>query len=374
VKKWGVVASLAAIVIMGLAAGPEQYVPAGQVVSLAVPAKVSPTSMAAEVRVTNAAGEPLVHQLVDHDGDGKFDELLVLATKDERAQDITCEVSAPGQPLPPAAPELKNRVAARYVPERKDDFAWENDLVAFRAYGPGLRAGIENAGIDVMTKRVPYPVLDDWYKLEKMGKSYHVDTGTGYDGYKVNASLGCGGSAVWSQDRLWLGETYETWKQYAAGPLRAVFELDYGPWTVDGKQITEKKIISLDLGSRLFKVVDTYLVDGKPAPLKVAVGVATHDGKAEAAGDAKTGVLSAWEMQDGAGLGTAVVIAPRYVAEYREIRSDDHDQNNAVFIVNPDEQGRFVYYAGFAWEKWGGITTPEEWRDYLAQFAAGIKE
>ena len=28
---------------------------------------------------------------------------------------------------------------ARFVPEREDDFAWENDLVAFRAYGPAMR-------------------------------------------------------------------------------------------------------------------------------------------------------------------------------------------------------------------------------------------
>ena len=26
-----------------------------------------------------------------------------------------------------------------YVPERKDDFAWENDKIAFRAYGKALR-------------------------------------------------------------------------------------------------------------------------------------------------------------------------------------------------------------------------------------------
>ena len=28
------------------------------------------------------------------------------------------------------------KVCGRYYPERMDDMAWENDLVAFRAYGP----------------------------------------------------------------------------------------------------------------------------------------------------------------------------------------------------------------------------------------------
>ncbi|MFT4023221.1 MAG: DUF4861 family protein [Flavihumibacter sp.] len=42
----------------------------------------------------------------------------------------------------------------RYVPERKDDFAWENDKIAFRAYGAALEAlPAENAyGLDVWVK------------------------------------------------------------------------------------------------------------------------------------------------------------------------------------------------------------------------------
>ena len=317
----------------------------------------------ARVRV---AGKLLVSQAVDNDGDGKVDELLYLATGLPAKFDL--EVVAGTEPVP----ALANRVAARYVPERADDFAWENELVGFRAYGPALRDGIENSGIDVMSKRVPYPILDTWYKQEKMGKSYHVDTGTGYDGYKVNASLGCGGSAVWSNGKLYLGETYTTWKQYAAGPLRAVWELNYGPWTVDGKQITEKKLFSFDLGSHLFKVIDTFYVDGKPAPgLQVAVGVATHEGKAEAAGDKEKGILLVTEKPDGAWLGLGVIVSPKSIVEYRNIKSDDRDQNNAVFILNPDENGQVVYYAGYAWEKWGGITTTEQWRDYLTKFAAG---
>ena len=46
--------------------------------------------------------------------------------------------------LEPQKPVAKT--FARYVPERIDDFAWENDKTALRAYGPKARKGSESAG------------------------------------------------------------------------------------------------------------------------------------------------------------------------------------------------------------------------------------
>ncbi len=48
-------------------------------------------------------------------------------------------------------------VQARFVPERMDDFAFENDKVAFRVYGPALKNSQENNGTDCWLKRVDYP-------------------------------------------------------------------------------------------------------------------------------------------------------------------------------------------------------------------------
>jgi hypothetical protein len=68
-------------------------------------------------------------------------------------------------PVPPFA----TKTFARHVPERLDDFAWENDRLAHRIYGPGLdtpaagRSRMISSGIDVWTKRVRYPIVDRWY-------------------------------------------------------------------------------------------------------------------------------------------------------------------------------------------------------------------
>ena len=55
------------------------------------------------------------------------------------------------------------RTHCRFVPERLDDFAWENVKIAFRAYGLAARDRTENSGIDCWLKRVDYPIIDKWY-------------------------------------------------------------------------------------------------------------------------------------------------------------------------------------------------------------------
>lgn len=53
-------------------------------------------------------------------------------------------------------------VYGRLVPERMDDFAWENNRVAYRVYGPALEAtGEISHGIDVWCKGTERLVLNE---------------------------------------------------------------------------------------------------------------------------------------------------------------------------------------------------------------------
>lgn len=63
----------------------------------------------------------------------------------------------------------------RYVPERKDDFAWENDKIAFRMYGKELEKTPKEMayGTDVWVKSTDRMVINERYKRGK----YHENQG-----------------------------------------------------------------------------------------------------------------------------------------------------------------------------------------------------
>ena len=148
-----------------------------------------------------------------------------------------------------------NLVQARFVPERMDDFAFENDKVAFRVYGPALKNSQENNGTDCWLKRVDYPIVDKWYQGHTEGISYHEDHGEGYDPYHVGNSLGCGGVALWDNtattgDKLVQPNVYTQYKVIEKTADKVVFELKYH---YSDKNIDETKRIMLATGSQFYQ-------------------------------------------------------------------------------------------------------------------------
>jgi hypothetical protein len=101
--------------------------------------------------------------------------------------------------------KFEARTFGRHVPERLDDFAWENNRIAFRMYGPALAGSISN-GVDVWAKRTDSLIVNKFYYDDLNNKkSYHVDHGEGLDCYDVSWTLGAGGIAPYSNDKLWNG-------------------------------------------------------------------------------------------------------------------------------------------------------------------------
>jgi len=273
------------------------------------------------------------------------------------------------------------RAYARLVPERKDDLAWENDKVAFRVYGPALRSGAEDSGIDVWCKRVAYPILDKWYYQDRTAKlSYHQDHGEGYDGYHVADTRGCGGLGLWIDGKLVTSDTYTAAEIVWTGPELAEFRTVYKyPVNVGGKPLYENRVTRLRLGERLFEV-DTLFSNSagrgaKPIldlPHEVAVGLVTQDKGAQIKFASETGYAAVYESFNGQGLGTGVVLSPAHILRTTELPAADKEGKNAQAVVftRPDGNGHVIYRAGFAWAGDGDITTPEQWLKYLQQQAA----
>jgi hypothetical protein len=261
------------------------------------------------------------------------------------------------------------------VPERADDFAWENDLIAFRVYGPAIKKtkGTEDSGIDCWLKRVRYPIIDKWYGGEKKGLSYHRDNGEGNDPYHVGGSRGCGGLGIWKDGKMVTSGPYKTWKIISRTPAKSVFELTYD-YDLGGEKIREVKRIDIELNKRLFHTESTFTKNDRPLPaLDIAIGVTTHDGKAIPTLNQQKGWISCWEKIEGFGLGTGVVMAPSRVVSMRTIKSEKPDESHALLLTRTDSAGKVSYYAGYGWEKAGAITTPQQWQDTLTRFAATVR-
>jgi hypothetical protein len=316
-------------------------------------------------------GKLVVTQLVDVDGNGIMDELLfqpVIAAKTTKE----FEVVTVSEKERPQAPDY---CYSRFVPERTDDYTWENNKVAFRVYGPVAQKMIEDkipggtlsSGVDAWLKRVETPIINKWYKknTEKAG-AYHIDSGDGLDNFHVGASRGVGGIAVKVKDDYYYGKNYTQWRTITTGPIRTSFYLNYEDWDANGNKIVESKVISLDLGSRLSKF-ETSLEGAK----KIEAGLTLHDKKGKVTGNKKNGWLSYYEPIDDSEIGTAIVASKKYFCDFETYDTPKPDLSNAYATLKV-KNNKVVYYAGFAWKKQGEIKNAQEWQEYLNQFSENI--
>lgn len=272
----------------------------------------------------------------------------------------------------------------RFVPERKDDFAWENDRVAFRVYGNALiESDGPSNGIDLWFKRTNNLVIDKWYKDDIAGvRSYHQDDGEGLDDYKVGRTLGAGMMAPFVNEKLWLNENFMQHEVYEQGPLRTTFKLTYKDIEVDGKTFSESRIFSLDVGSQLTKVTQVY---GTNEPIAVAAGIVkreesnyiaqetTENGTttivyaeptSPLAGNIYVGMVVPLEVED--------VITDTYtITNAKTEKKETHSHILAVATYQPNHP--ISYYIGYGWEKFG-FPKVEDFQTYIINFATSLEQ
>ena len=257
----------------------------------------------------------------------------------------------------------------RFVPEREDDFAWENDKVAFRVYGPATKGDGPVSGVDAWLKKVEYAVIDKWYAQNAQGKSYHVDHGEGYDPYHTGASRGVGGTAIWVDGTPWPAPAFHEHRVLKSGGTVVEFQLEY-EWTTPLGRVAETKTISLALGDQLYRVRSAFTLDGQPAALPVAIGLSTHDAAAEVFHSAERGWISTWEVIDGKGLGTGAWLEPGLVEGVLHQRSEEKDASHVWLLTTTSAGGELDFRAGFGWQAAGEFDTSGAWNEYLDSQAA----
>lgn len=273
----------------------------------------------------------------------------------------------------------------RVFPERNDDLAWENEVVAFRAYGPQTQKnGEKSFGYDIFLK---YPgkgmVLeelygnqcsaDNWRKVDSLRKidpamaqkfqdsfTYHIDHGKGMDCYAVGPTLGCGVPAVMTGDSIVFPWCYDKVDILENGPERFKARLTFAPKVIEGDTITEVRTIVLDSKSHLNYSEVNYL--GARHPLTVVTGFPRRD-NGETFTNADKGIIALTDPTQGPDNGKIFVGLIMLNHNDGIFEKDNH----LLISTTLQPQQPLRYYWGYAWDK-TDIPTLDAWVKYLTSF------
>jgi hypothetical protein len=336
-----------------------------EVPAAAVARWVTPQDLARLAVSDGRTGHEVLSQAVDENGDGTLDRLVFQA--DFGPRETRDFALARGEVRKPSLAEY--RVYGRFVRERHDDFAWENDRVAFRVYGAALETfqgePLTSSAVDAWSKRTRRLVINDWYLVN----DYHRDHGDGGDFYPAGRTRGCGGSGLVIEGALAVSKNFRSSRLLAAGPVRLVFELVYPEWERPGLKASETKRVTLDAGSHFNRFESLYAVEGE-GPVTWAAGIRKAEGVVPRL-DSERGIVRTWEHQSRYGedgwLGCALVVDPSAVVDARE------EGGNQLLVARTPREKPATWYAGSGWDRSGYFADVAAWDRYVDAFAARLR-
>lgn len=311
------------------------------------------------VVVYDAAGQEIPSQVLFKGGQEPVSLIFQVVVQPNAEVHYTVKL---GQPATYA-----KEAYGRFVPERMDDYAWENNLVGHRMYGPALEAtGEISNGIDTWVKCTEELLIDEWYRTG----NYHKNHGKGMDCYKVGRTLGSGAMAPYVDGKIVLANNYIKQQTLDNGPIRISFRLDYAPFSLGEAELTENRVISLDANSHFNKIEEIYV--GAPKDMAVAAGIVTRAEPGDTLMDASTGVVAYWEPQNNdngdnnghIGIG---LIFPNNLTDV--VAENGH---LLALTTYPKAGEPFVYYMGTAWSK-ADVQSATQWFELVKEENAKVK-
>ncbi|MDE6648897.1 MAG: DUF4861 domain-containing protein [Muribaculaceae bacterium] len=281
---------------------------------------------------------------------------------------------------------LSAQTSGRVYPERNDDLSWENDLVAFRVYGPQTQKNGERSfGYDLFLKYPDKgPVLEllygnqcspaNWAKVDSLRRidrrlakdfensfTYHLDHGYGMDCYAVGPTLGCGVAAIALGDSIVYPWCYESVEIMENGPDRFKVRLVFAPKKIgDDESVVESRVITLDKGSHLNHCEVSY--SGLTKPQKIVVGFPIRmDGTQYC--NVMDGIIAIADPTQGAGNGKIFLGVICDNPCEKALILDNHWL--LASTISPGET--FSYDWGFAWDR-TDIPEYSRWIEYLNSY------
>lgn len=354
------------------------------------------------IRVENPTNQDRVSEMVevplkeiyDQLGVSDFNQLMVV---DEQGEPKSFQLTYDGKLIFPAdvpggsvstyqvvkgTPQpVDTLVLGRHYPERLDDIAWENDVIAFRTYGPAFEEkGNLGFGYDVWVKSVSYPVVEERYRKDLQELvSYHVDHGDGLDCYSVGPALGAGANALLHNGSIVYPKSYASYEILDNGPLRFTLRLTFQPFALDSaEEVVEHRTITLDRGSFLNHTSVYY--ENLKEPSAILAGLVMHHPHNDLyiLDEDKGYIAYADPTEDSSGQNGEIFVGLSFPKEgvKTEVRpltepekqiGDKKILGHLVGIDTVKPSDRFTYYWGAAWSK-ANFKDLDAWGTHLEQF------
>jgi rhamnogalacturonyl hydrolase YesR len=326
-------------------------------------------------------------QLIDADGDGTPDTLLIVADFEAAEErEFVIRHGSPAALAKRTQAEVSIREGGEWdgklykggtfvnvseidpPPQHTDHSEYiryegpglESDKVGYRVY-LDWRNGFDIFG-KLTTDMVLQDVGQDGYD------SYHEPAAWGMDILKVGDAVGMGGYGYWDGEKIIrVSETENRAVRIIEdGALYSAFRIDYTGWQAGGHTTDLGATLSMTAGSRLVKVQLAAFPDfpNLTAGLVRHPGTEFIEGDLEISGHAWSWVAS-WGQQalSGDELGMFLLFKKGVRTQQTE------DEHNYVSVMEPGN-GKLAYYFGAAWvQEPGGIHSRDALVEYLEREA-----
>lgn len=281
-------------------------------------------------------------------------------------------VPAGGKVMYKLAPGVREdypvKAYSRHVPERMDDYAYENNVVAGRIYGPSLEFP-RTYGSDVWVKCTERLVIDDWFAKG----DYHHNYGEGMDCYKVGGTLGGGALAPYADCADFvIGDNWASFQHICDGPVRTKAVFTYDAVDAGGLKYSAYREIELDANSHFVKSVTTFCPIGHEADsMNVVLGAVTHDVISRAQGEnwiAFTEKASDSQQPEVDGNISIALVYDKAELSDNIIAGVGDVAGHAAIITHEAVNKPITVWTGSGWSQ-GGVGDPQSWERKVEEFA-----
>jgi hypothetical protein len=170
---------------------------------------------------------------------------------------------------------------------------------------------------------------------------------------------------------LWLNENFATQELLENGPIRSTFKLTYNKLNVNGKEYAETRTVSIDAGSQLTKIIQSY--EGVSGKIAVAAGLVKRNGNDSIV--AKDNCVIYFEPYSNKVKNVALAMI--FPDGYKKTTINTYKVGNSsyshVLAVCDYEKNPITYYTGYGWSMTGIFSNIYAFEKYVAEFSKSLK-